>query len=58
MEEFVKDYVEMIVDIRGVELNKTQLQEIVNRTYNQESIWDELDYFINSQIDKFEKEGD
>ena len=52
MEEFLKDYVQMIAEAREVELNSSQLQVIVNSLRADEELWDTFDSFVNDKIDK------
>ena len=52
MEEFLKDYVQMIAEAREVKLNSSQLQAIVNSLRAGEELWDTFDSFVNDEIDK------
>ena len=52
MEEFLKDYVQMIAEVRGLKLNGLQLQTIVNNLRNDDSLWDTFDSYINDEIDE------
>lgn len=52
MEEFLKDYVQMIAEAREIELNDSQLQVIVNSLREDESLWDIFDSYVNDEIDK------
>lgn len=52
MEEFLKDYVQMIAEVRELELNNPQLQRIVNCLRADEELWDTFDSFVNDEIDK------
>ena len=52
MEEFLKDYVQMIAEVRGLELNGSQLQTIVNNLRNDDSLWDIFDDYVNDEIDE------
>lgn len=52
MEEFLKDYVQMIAEVRGLKLNGSQLQTIVNNLRNDDSLWDMFDSCINDEIDE------
>lgn len=54
MEEFLKDYVEMMADARDMELSPDQIQEIVNSLQEDEDLWDMFDGFVNDQLDTVE----
>lgn len=54
MDKLIKNYIQDIADFRGVELTNEQLQDITDRV-NESSIWDTIDYFINSLIDEMEE---
>ena len=54
MEEFLKDYVQMMAEANNIKLTKTQLQVIVNNLMECEVIWDELDEHINYEFDERE----
>ena len=54
MEEFLKDYVQMMAEVNGVNIDDTQLQEIVNNLMDCEVIWDVLDEHINYEFDEME----
>lgn len=50
METFLKDYVEMIAEVKEIKLTETQLNTIVNNLMETEEIWDTLDYYVNEEI--------
>lgn len=52
MEEFLKDYVQIMAEVREIELNDSQLQVIVNNLREDESLWDIFDSYVNDEIDK------
>ena len=52
MERFLKDYVQMIAEVRGLKLNGSQLQTIVNNLRNDDSLWDIFDSYVNDKIDE------
>lgn len=52
MEEFLNDYVQMIAEARELKLNNPQLQSIVNRLQENESLWDIFDSYVNDTIDE------
>ena len=52
MEEFLKDYVQMIAEARDIELNELELQRIVNSIRDDESLWDMFDSYVNDEIDE------
>lgn len=54
MEEFLKDYVQMMAEARELKLNNPQLQSIVNNLMECEVIWDVLDEHINYEFDDME----
>ena len=56
MEEFLKDYVEMIADTNEIKLNKTQMQTIVNNLRQEDEIWDVLDSYVTEEIARAIKE--
>ena len=56
MEEFLKDYVEMMADANEIELNKTQMQSIVNNLRHEDEIWDILDSYVTEEIARAIKE--
>lgn len=56
MEEFLKDYVEMMADANEIELNKTQMQSIVNNLRQEDEIWDILDSYVTEEIARAIKE--
>lgn len=51
MEEFLNDYVQMIAEAQDIELNNKQLQVIVNRIREDESLWDTFDSYIIDEIE-------
>ena len=52
MKEFLKDYVQMIAEVRNTKLNKSQLQTIVNNLREDDSLWDIFDSYVNDKIDE------
>lgn len=52
MKEFLKDYVQMTAEVRGLELNESQLQTIVNNLRENDSLWDIFDSYVNDEIDE------
>ena len=56
MEEFLKDYVEMIADVNKITLSKTQMQTIVNNLRQEDEIWDVLDSYVTEEIAQAVKE--
>ena len=52
MEEFLKDYVQMIAEARNIELNGLELQRIVNNLRENEELWDMFDSYVNDEIDE------
>lgn len=54
MEDFLKDYVEMMADARDMELTPDQIQDIVNSLQEDEDLWDMFDGFVNDQLDTVE----
>ena len=52
MEEFLKDYVQMIAEVRGLELDDSLLQTIVNNLRENEALWDMFDSYVNDEIDE------
>ena len=56
MEEFLTDYVEMMADANEIELNKTQMQSIVNNLRQEDEIWDILDSYVTEEIARAIKE--
>lgn len=58
MEEFLKDYVQMITEANDIELSESKLQEIVNSLRDEEELWDTVDSFVNEEIARAVKEDD
>ena len=56
MEEFLKDYVQMIAEVRGLKLNGSQLQTIVNNLHQEDEIWNTLDSYVMEEIARAVKE--
>ena len=54
MEDFLKDYVEMMADSRDMNLSKEQIQEVVNSLQEDEDLWDMFDGYVNDQLDTVE----
>ena len=55
MEDFLKDYVEMMAETREIEVSSIQLQEIVNNLMDNEMIWDILDEQVNCELEELEE---
>ncbi len=51
MEEFLKDYVKMYAEAKGVTLTRKQIKEIVTNLECNETLWDVFDEHINQEID-------
>lgn len=51
MENFIKDYVEMIAESQEINLTKKQINKIVNSLINGNEIWDALDNYIIEEIE-------
>ena len=56
MEEFLKDYVQMMADANEIKLNKDQMQTIVNNLHQEDEIWDTLDSYVIEEIARAVKE--
>ena len=54
MEKFLKDYVQMMAEVDGINIDDNQLQDIVNNLMDCEVIWDVLDEHINYEFDEME----
>ena len=50
MENFIKDYVEMIAESQEINLTEKQINKIVNNLMNEDEIWDMFDTYINEEI--------
>ena len=54
MEDFLKDYVEMMADARDMNLSDEQLQEVVNSLQDNEELWDIFDGYVGDELDAVE----
>ena len=54
MEDFLKDYVEMMADARDMNLSDEQLQDIVNNLSDNEELWDTFDGYVGDELDAVE----
>ena len=54
MEEFLKDYVEMMADARDMNLSDEQLQDIANNLSGNEELWDIFDGYVGDELDAIE----
>ena len=54
MEEFLKDYVEMMADVRDMNLSQAQMQDIVNNLSGNEELWDIFDGYVGDELDAIE----
>jgi len=51
MDKFLKDYIKMIAEVRGITLTQKQLRQIVNSIECNEVVWEVMDEHINDEID-------
>lgn len=56
MDKFLTDYIQMIADARGLELNQQQVETLVNRMEAEEALWDTVDFYIHEAFDKILEE--
>lgn len=54
MEEFLRDYVQMMAEAQDINLEPLVLQEIVNSIAANETVWEVLDEHINYEFDEWE----
>lgn len=52
MEEFLKDYVQMIAEAQDTELNPQQVSNIVNSLRSDDALWDTFDSYVRDEIEK------
>ena len=57
MEEALKDYVQMISEVKECDLTDSQIIQIVNRLENEDELWNFLDSIIFEEIENIEREG-
>ncbi len=57
MEEALKDYVQMISEVKECDLTDLQIIQIVNRLENEDELWNFLDSIIFEEIENIEREG-
>ena len=50
MEEFLRDYVQMIAEQQDIELDEARMLEIVNNLMDEDEIWNALDGHINDEF--------
>ena len=55
MEEFLKDYIQMMAEAQEIKLDESTLQDIVNSIAANEVVWDVLDEHINYEFDDYPK---
>lgn len=51
MEEFLKEYVRMYAEAKGVELTRKQIKEAVINLECNEDLWDVFDNYIDQEIE-------
>lgn len=51
MEDFLRDYVQMMAETQDVELDESKLQEIVNKLMGEDEIWETLDMYVNNELE-------
>ena len=56
MEEFLTDYVQMMLDAQDIELPEEKVAQVVHNMMNCDEAWDQFDSFINDFIEQ-ETEG-
>lgn len=52
METFLKDYVRMLAEIKGITLTRKQVKNITIDLENNDHLWDIIDSEVNSRIDQ------
>jgi hypothetical protein len=50
MEEFLRDYVQMIAEQQDIELDEARMLEIVNNLMDEDEIWNALDSHVNDEL--------
>jgi hypothetical protein len=50
MEEFLRNYVQMMAEQQEIELDEARMLEIVNNLMGEDEIWDTLDSHINNKL--------
>jgi hypothetical protein len=53
MENFLREYVPMIVEARGQEITDEQLDYLVRYFMDDDNMWDTFDYFITDKLDEY-----
>lgn len=51
MEEFLRDYVQMMAEQQEIELDEARMLEIVNNLMSEDEIWETLDMYINNELE-------
>jgi hypothetical protein len=51
MEEFLRDYVQMMAEQQEIELDEARMLEIVNNLASEDEIWETLDMYIYNELE-------
>lgn len=54
MEEFLRNYVKMLAEVRETKLTKNQFNKLIQYLMNADDMWDEFDNYITNCMDNID----
>lgn len=58
MDEFLRDYVQMMADAKEIELSEEEIENMVERLKCEDAIWDTVDFYIHQAFETYLEEDD